>query len=107
MRMTSILAAAAAFSLSAGAAAAWDDSYRGEATNDPNSDFMIHSYPAANHCPQGLQPVVLGGVISCGTPDAGPYINRAGGHATPTRAHRSYGASGAYAVEGEKGVVYR
>ncbi|TCL08974.1 hypothetical protein BXY66_1015 [Shimia isoporae] len=43
--------------------------------------LLIHPYPAsANHCPQGLQPVTMGGVICCGEPTTSEtYYNRAGG----------------------------
>jgi len=34
----------------------------------------IFSYQTnANFCPSGLQPIVLNGVICCGTPNAGSY----------------------------------
>ena len=35
----------------------------------------IYSYPqaTANYCPAGLQPIVMGGVICCGTPNRGSY----------------------------------
>ncbi|MBY6048050.1 hypothetical protein [Vannielia litorea] len=29
----------------------------------------IYAYPGENFCPEGLQPVTLDGVISCGTPN--------------------------------------
>ena len=38
--------------------------------NQPEG-VLFQAYPAsANYCPQGLQPVTLGGVICCGTPNA-------------------------------------
>lgn len=89
--------------MTAGAAFAWGDMYMGDATNDPNSNFLVHSYKAPNMCPAGLQPVTMGGVVCCGTPNAGPYINRAGGKSHKPR-HK---APAAYAPVGEKGVVYR
>lgn len=101
MAFTKTLAVAvAAVAFSAGGALAWDDAYTGDATHNPNSNVLIHAYPAsANYCPNGLQPVSMGGVICCGTPNAGAYVNRAGG------APR-YSAS-VYAPEGTKGVVRR
>ncbi|SLN49194.1 hypothetical protein ROJ8625_02419 [Roseivivax jejudonensis] len=108
MRTTHLFAAAAATFLSAGVVAA-DDAWRGDATNEPNSTFLVHVYPGvANHCPHGLQPVSLGGMVSCGTPTAGPYVNRAGGHAhapAPTRAAPP--APAPALVEGRKGIIYR
>lgn len=43
--------------------------------------LMVHPYPAsANYCPQGLQPITMGGVICCGEPTTSEtYYNRAGG----------------------------
>ncbi|SMX38685.1 hypothetical protein [Maliponia aquimaris] len=97
MRLT--LIAAAALSLCGGAAFAWGDMYMGDATNNPNSNFLVHDYKAANYCPAGLQPVLAGGVVCCGVPNAGPYYNRSGG-----TKQRSYQPQ---IVPGEKGVVYR
>ena len=92
-----------------------DDAWKGDATNNPNSYVMMHTYPtAANYCPAGTQPVLVGGVICCGQPNAPAYVNRAGGvRHTPApkthyRAARSYeGMKGVYAPVGEKGVIYR
>ncbi len=100
MRLT-FAAAATALALSATSAFAWGDMYRGDATNNPNSNFLMHEYKAANYCPAGLQPVLMGGVVCCGTPNAGPYYNRAGG-----AKKRHYSPSGTF-VPGEKGMVYR
>ncbi|MEQ9693412.1 hypothetical protein [Shimia sp. SDUM112013] len=45
--------------------------------NQPEG-VVFQAYPAAaNYCPQGLQPITLGGVICCGTPNAS-YSNPAG-----------------------------
>lgn len=110
MRITRTLTAAfAALAISGSAALAWGDMYMGDATNDPNSNFLMHSYPTKNnYCPAGLQPVTIGGEICCGVPNAGPYINRAGKvrkvihKPKPKPVHR-----GPVAVEGVKGVVFR
>ena len=42
----------------------------GETMTQPaQNDVTIRAYPTkANFCPTGLQPVVFGGVISCGRP---------------------------------------
>ncbi len=104
MRLTTTLAAAAALATMASSALAWDDAYKGDGTNDPNSNFLVHSYNAPNHCPSGLQPVMMGGVICCGEPNAGAYIDRPGKAYKPRHARH---APRAYAPVGEKGVVYR
>lgn len=102
MRTIGTLAAAAALSLTAGTAFAWGDMYMGDGTHNPNSNVLVHSYSGANYCPEGLQPVTIGGVICCGTPNAGAYVNN------PGKARRVYKkAPTAYAPVGEKGVVYR
>ena len=106
MRTIGTLAAAFALPVTGGAALAWGDMYMGDGTHNPNSNMLIHAYPAADHCPQGLQPVMVGGVICCGTPNAGAYIDRPGkvrhSHA-PKHSHKP----AAYAPVGEKGVVFR
>lgn len=107
------LCGAAALALSAAPALAWDDSYKGDATHNPNSNVLMHSVPnVENNCPTGLQPVMMGGVICCGEPNAGPYVNRAGGSKryvgkTHRHAYAPVGEKGVYAPIGEKGVIYR
>lgn len=110
MRFTKTLpAAVAALVLSTSTAFALDDAYKGDATHNPNSNVLMHEYKAANNCPAGQQPVMMGGVICCGEPNAGPYINRVS--APKKKVVRSYsapvGVKGVYAPIGEKGVVYR
>ena len=110
MRFTqTIPAAVAALVLSTSTAFAWDDAYKGDATHNPNSNVLMHEYKAANNCPAGQQPVMMGGVICCGEPNAGPYINRVS--APKKKVVRKYsapvGVKGVYAPIGEKGVVYR
>ncbi len=100
--MRTLFAAATAFALSSGAALAWGDMYMGDTTNNPNSVMLQHSVHAPNYCPAGLQPVMAGGVICCGTPNAGAYVDR------PGRVYRPVShAPRAYAPAGEKGIVYR
>lgn len=101
----SLIAATAALSISGSAALAWGDMYRGDPTNDPNSNMLVHAYHAPNYCPAGLQPVTVGGVICCGTPNAGPYVDRPGKASYRKRGHAP--APRAHAPAGEKGVVYR
>ncbi|ETX28405.1 hypothetical protein [Roseivivax isoporae] len=104
MRLVFPLAMSVLLSLGAGTALARDDAYRGDATHDPDTTVLTHAYPsAANHCPAGLRPVTRGGVIFCGTPDAGPYVDRAGA----ARADQGHHRPRAHAPVGEKGVLWR
>ncbi|MBN7786017.1 hypothetical protein JYP51_13885 [Ponticoccus gilvus] len=102
----SLVAATLAFAVSGSAALAWGDMYMGDGTNNPNSNMLVHAYKAPNLCPAGLQPVTVGGVICCGNPNAGYYIDRPGGQKKYYKA-RHKPAPRAYAPAGEKGVVYR
>lgn len=103
--MKTLFAAGAILAASTVSALAWGDMYMGDTTNNPNSNMLQHSYHAPNYCPAGLQPVMAGGVICCGTPNAGPYVDRAG------RTHRprpvTHRPAPPRVVVGEKGVVYR
>ena len=58
--------AASATNLTTSQASAWGDMYMGDCTHNPNS-VAPAAYHGPNYCPAGLQPVVLGGVICCGT----------------------------------------
>ncbi|MFW2589914.1 hypothetical protein [Sagittula sp. SSi028] len=100
-------AAVTAFALSGSAAFAWGDMYMGDATNNPNSNALMHAYDAPNYCPAGLQPVMMGGVVCCGTPNAGAYVNRPGKVHKKVVHRAATPAPRAYAPVGEKGVVYR
>jgi len=107
MRAFTMFAAAAALAISASQALAWNDACTGDATADLSGQPLIRAYPVANHCPAGRQPVIMGGVISCGVPTAGPYSTpsdpapRAGWGSDQDHLPR------ADAPEGEKGVVWR
>lgn len=64
-----ILAAALALAVPA-AAQAWE--YRD--TQPATNEAPIWAYPTKyNYCPDGLSPVVVGGVICCGTPNRTGY----------------------------------
>ncbi|MGX9356715.1 hypothetical protein ACS3SW_16595 [Roseobacteraceae bacterium S113] len=67
MGIFKLAAAAGVFALTASQALAWGDMYMGNATHNPNS-MPIQAYHGPNYCPAGLQPVLVGGVICCGTP---------------------------------------
>lgn len=58
--------------ISATSAFAWGDMYMGDGTNNPNSG-QVYAYPGENNCPTGMRPIVMGGVICCGTPTASGY----------------------------------
>ncbi len=68
-------------------ALAWSDSLHGRS----NAAAMppIHAYPAReNHCPDGLQPVVVGGVVCCGSPTHYGYESNAHPRPRGSRARR-------------------
>jgi len=114
MRITTTLAAAATgFILTAGTALAWGDAYTGDGTHNPNSG-PVYAYPTThNYCPAGLRPVVMGGVVCCGTPTAAGYgdyspvkhrkVNRVHQPKAVHKVRRHVPQS--YAVEGVKGVA--
>ena len=55
-------------------ALAWNE------TQPASNDMAVWAYPSkANYCPAGLQPVVIGGVVCCGTPTHHGYQS----HPTP------------------------
>lgn len=98
----------AALLMTSGAAVA-SDAYTGT-YNDPNSNFRYNEVRGvANYCPAGLQPVQIGGEICCGVPNAGPYVDRAGGtrkarsHA-PRRVFQAGVKGGYFSSEGIKGM---
>ena len=83
MRKTIILAAAA-MTLGAGAALA-----EGQISQPSLAGPKIYAYQShANYCPAGLQPVTINGVICCGTPNAGVTYQQAMSH--PVVRKRSY-----------------
>lgn len=90
MRAFTFLAAAAALSISASQALAWDDAYQGDATADASRQPLIQAYPAANYCPGGKQPVIVGGVIFCGVPTAGTYYDPVSAPRTIVATQSSY-----------------
>jgi hypothetical protein len=110
MRVVLKLTAAFALSISAQSAYAWNDAYKGDATNNPNSTMLVHTYAdSENLCPAGLQPVLAGGMLCCGQPNAGAYVNHAGvSKARKSVVHKKkMSRPRAYAPEGGKGVIYR
>lgn len=74
---------------------------------DGHNTILVHPYKAANYCPAGLQPVTVGGVICCGTPNTSAhYVDRPGGKRHYRKVAKRH-QSKYYAVEGEKGVRMR
>ena len=105
MRAFTFLAAVAtALSMSASQALAWDDAYKGDATADASRQPLIQAYPAANYCPAGKQPVIVGAVIYCGVPTAGTYYNPVSAPRRVVSTQNSY-LPRAYTPKGENGVV--
>ncbi|MDA7428216.1 hypothetical protein PGB28_07080 [Primorskyibacter aestuariivivens] len=103
MGIKAVTLAAGMLAASATAALAWGEMYMGDGTNDPNSGQMFPYQASANYCPSGLQPIVMNGVICCGTPTTTEHYYNA-----PVRTKkRSHHRTRAYAPAGVKGVVYK
>jgi hypothetical protein len=81
--MTRIYLVAAAMTLSLAAplaAQTWSSNAPVIGPVNQPEGLLMHPYPAAeNHCPNRLQPVTLGGVICCGTPNTEETFYNAGG----------------------------
>jgi len=107
MRAFTMFAATAALAIFASRALACNDAYTGDATADLRRQPLIQAYPAANHCSAGRQPVIVGGVISCGVPTADPYSTPSAPAPRAGRGSDQDHLPRVYAKEGEKGVVGR
>lgn len=68
-----VLATTLAITLAAPVAAqTWSSNAPNIAPVNQPEGILIQAYPTSiNHCQAGFQPVVFGGVICCGTPNAG------------------------------------
>ncbi len=90
MTRISLIATAVTLSLAAPSAAqTWSSNAPVIGPVNQPEGLLMHPYPAAeNHCPNGLQPVTMGGVICCGTPNTGETYYNAG-----SSRKRSYGMS--------------
>ncbi|MBE9639386.1 hypothetical protein [Salipiger mangrovisoli] len=81
MRVLCFAAACAATMAGSGVAMAASQGYPGDMYMPGSAGFvpgggdqpLIQSYPASSMCARGLQPVILGGQIWCGTPTGGSY----------------------------------
>lgn len=70
-KLFSLVAATAMLALPA-AAQTWSSNAPNIGPVNQPEGIYIEAYPVStNYCPTGYQPVVVGGVISCGTPNAG------------------------------------
>ena len=81
MKRISLMTAAACLAFTAPLAAqTWSSNAPiVQPTNKPEGIYL-QPYPAsANFCPQGLQPVTMGGVICCGTPNTTEVYSHGGG----------------------------
>lgn len=75
-------------------------------TQQSNNGMAIWAYPSKeNYCPAGLQPVVVGGVICCGTPTHHGYQSHPAPRAKtkPAASYVSYGKGANETVVYEKG----
>lgn len=81
MTRISLIAAAVTLSVAApGAAQTWSSNAPVIGPVNQPEGVLMHPYPAAaNHCPSGLQPVTMGGVICCGNPTTGEVYYNTGG----------------------------
>lgn len=62
----------------AAAAPAFAGGYEKTQSEAP-AQMLVHKFPVKhNFCPAGLQPITMNGVICCGTPNAGPYVDHPG-----------------------------
>ena len=62
-----------------------------------NGQASIYAYQAsANYCPSGLQPIVLNGVICCGTPNTHVSYSSMMRHPAPAPQRRVYQAQPTY-----------
>lgn len=96
------------FALGAAPALARGDIYMGDGTTRAGQT-LVYPYPTKyNYCPDGLQPVLANGEISCGKPNVGTtYYNAPGGKTYKKKAVRRTHDPRAYAPEGIKGVIYK
>lgn len=94
MGIMRLSAFAGAMALLATQASAWGDMYMGDGTHNPNS-MAPQAYHGPNYCPAGLAPVVIGGVICCGTPAQQVVVQQPKGYYNHGQ---SYGQSQQYQI---------
>jgi len=74
------------------------------------AEMPIYAYGGVeNNCPSGLQPIVVGGVICCGTPNQNMSYQAANAHPVAKRVKKRSvrRVAKAYCPEGMKGCVSR
>ncbi len=67
------------------------------------AETKIYPYHGANYCPAGLQPVSVGGVICCGTPNQHISYQQALSHPTKKRRHVRKARARSHCPAGTKG----
>ncbi|MFN3210615.1 MAG: hypothetical protein ACE369_16750 [Roseovarius sp.] len=69
------------------------------------ADGKLYPYHSReNYCPAGLQPVSLGGMVSCGTPNQSQSYEQVMKHPAPKTRHHVYKARRSYSCPvGQKG----
>lgn len=67
---------------------AWGDMYMGKSVSSGKPQILAYGGP--NYCPTGLQPVVLNGVICCGTPNGSMSYQQMMAHPMPRKAARAH-----------------
>ncbi len=97
MRYTLPAAVFGATLLAASSALAWSEDVS-RMMQPATNEMPIHAYPSKhNYCPSGLQPVVVGGVICCGTPTHAAMVS----HPAPRHRPRATHASEPYVAYGK------
>lgn len=82
------------------------DAYKGPPVKGPMPVFAYKT--SENHCPAGLRPVVIGGVICCGTSNHSMYYQAAMSHPVKRAGTRHVRrVADPYCAEGMKGCVSR
>ncbi|WP_205965339.1 hypothetical protein [Pseudooceanicola onchidii] len=68
------------------------------------ADAKLFPYPAkANYCPEGLQPIQMGGVICCGVPNQSVTYSQYQAHPAPRRVYRAQHWDGSKSPQGWDG----
>ena len=68
------------------------------------AEMPIYAYGGApNYCPAGLQPVVVGGVICCGSPNQSMTYQQANAHPVRKARKKVRRVASTYCAEGMKG----
>lgn len=72
------------------------------------AQMPIYGYATSeNNCPAGLQPIVVGGIICCGTPNQSMSYQQANAHPVTRKTSRVRRVASTSCPEGMKGCVER